>query len=48
MSLTVMAAESVNQALAWGVGAVILGTLTVAMLVLLVALLMFGAGREHS
>jgi len=44
MSLTVMAAESVNQALAWGVGAVILGTLTVAMLVLLV----FGAGREHS
>jgi hypothetical protein len=44
MSITVLAAESVNMALAWGVGAVILGLLTAAMLVLLV----FGAGREHS
>ncbi len=44
MSLTVMAAESVNEALAWGVGAVVLGLLVAAMLVLLV----FGAGREHS
>ena len=44
MSLTVMAAESVNKALAWGVGAVVLGLLVAAMLVLLV----FGAGREHS
>ena len=44
MSLTVMAAESVNEALAWGVGAAVLGLLVAAMLVLLV----FGAGREHS
>ncbi len=44
MSLTVMAAESVNEALAWGVGAVVLGLLVAAML----ALLAFGAGREHS
>ena len=44
MSLTVMVAESVNDALSWGVGAVVLGFLVALMLVLLV----FGAGREHS
>ncbi|WP_216654325.1 hypothetical protein [Nocardioides sp. zg-DK7169] len=45
---TVLAAEGthheINHALSWGVGAVIL----VIMLGLLLALVSFGAGREHS
>jgi hypothetical protein len=46
MSLNVMAAgaEHVNQALSWGVGALVLGIL----IALIVGLLVFGAGREHS
>ena len=44
MSLIVMASESVSQALSWGVGAVVLGLLVALMVMLLV----FGAGREHS
>ncbi len=44
MSLNVMAAEHVNQALSWGTGALVLGIL----IALIVGLLVFGAGREHS
>jgi hypothetical protein len=46
MSLNVMAAgaEHVNHALSWGVGALVLGIL----IALIVGLLVFGAGREHS
>ena len=44
MSLNVMAAEHVNQALSWGIGALVLGIL----IALIVGLLVFGAGREHS
>ena len=46
MSMSVMATESheVNQALSWGVG---IGTLAI-LLLLLGALVAFGAGREHS
>ena len=41
---TVMAAEEVNQALSWGIGALSLAIL----LGLLLALVAFGGGREHS
>jgi len=46
MSMTAMAAETheVDHLLSWGVGA---GTLLI-LLVLLGALVAFGAGREHS
>ncbi len=46
MSLNVMAAgaEHVNHALSWGVGGLVLGLL----LVMILGLLAFGAGREHS
>ena len=47
MSLTVLAAESheeVNETLNWAVGG---GTLAI-LLVLLLALVLFGGGREHS
>lgn len=48
LTTTVLAAEEthheVNQALAWGIGALTLGIL----LALVLALIAFGAGREHS
>jgi hypothetical protein len=47
MSLNAMAAEGaehVNRALSWGIGALTLGIL----LALILGLLFFGAGREHS
>ena len=46
--ITVVAAEEthheVNEALAWGIGALVLGIL----FALAFALIAFGAGREHS
>jgi hypothetical protein len=36
--------EEVNKALAWGIGALVLGILVA----LVAALIAFGAGREHS
>jgi high-affinity Fe2+/Pb2+ permease len=47
MSLIVLASEAthtVNQALSWGIGALVLGILLAAV----IGLLVFGAGREHS
>jgi hypothetical protein len=48
LTTAVLAAEEshheINQALSWGVGAVTLGIL----LALVLALMAFGAGREHS
>ena len=47
MSLIALASEApahVNQALSWGVGALVLGIL----IALILGLLVFGAGREHS
>lgn len=48
LAVTVLAAEEthheVNEALAWGIGALVLGIL----FALVFALIAFGAGREHS
>ena len=47
MSLIAWASEApahVNQALSWGVGALVLGIL----LALVIGLMVFGAGRKHS
>jgi hypothetical protein len=47
MSLIVLASEAtqtVNHALSWGIGALVLGILLAAV----IGLLVFGAGREHS